>query len=316
MNLDNYFFGYIPNPEGTAKFCDSLTKIGHEPNGKILADRLFDDEKKTVVHPQYLKMAFPDWKSYNQEIGSCVGFSSTHCTDEIMAIQIFFNNLPEQAMYLCSVESLYGFMRVELFGKPDYSSGGSYGAAAAKAIMKFGSLHRKKYNIGKGYDLTTYSGDRCYQWGRTGVPDELEEIAREHLVQTTTQIKDFDTAAKFIMNGYPIINTHGRNPTFVGERDSEGFSTKRGTTGYAHAMNYVGVRFGSRPGLLKVNSGWPQTVTGPMGEYDFSIVSDCAWWEDADTCNSVFNGDDSFAYSQYNGFKKQKLDDYGTSTFL
>jgi hypothetical protein len=308
------FGGYIPNPEGTDMFCNLLAKIGHEPDGKVLASRVFDDEKKDVILSHYLMKAFPGWKAGRQAIGDCCSWACAQSVDTIMGVQIFLQNMPEEMLYTCCTETAYGFMRVEVFGKPDYGGDGAYGGAAAKSVMQFGTLHRKKYDLGKGYDFTEYIGSRAKEYGRTGVPDDLEPIAREHIVKTATMVTDFETAAKFIMNGYAILNTHGSNPTCEGSRDSEGFGRGRG---YSHAMNYVGVRWGSRPGLLKVNSGWRDTVSGPVGPYELSSeLACCSWWEDASICDKVLKGQDSFAFSQYTGFKKQKLPDYGTSVFL
>jgi len=309
--------GYIPNPEGTALFCELLLKCGHNPDGHDIAKNIFlDDEKKDIILALYLMKAFPTWMAGSQGIGDCVSWSCAHNIDVLAAVQAYLQQLPEETPYTVCSEAQYGFMRVEVFGKPDYGGDGCYGAAAAKSVMQYGSLHRKKYDLGKGFDFTTYSGSRAKTFGATGVPDELEPIARDHIVKTATLVTNFEDAAKFIMNGYPISNAHGSNPTFTGKRDKDGYG--RGS-GYSHAMNYIGVRWGDKPALLKTNTGWQDTVTGPMWPDQLngnaSLVG-CAWWEEADLVNKVLKGEDSFAYSQYQGFKKQNLPDYGAQEFL
>ena len=315
-NSQDYFGGYRPDPEGTDAFCNLLAKIGngHNPDGKAVADRVFDDEKKEVILAFPLVQGFPNWKSGSQGLGDCMSWSCAHAVDTLATVQAYILKMPEDVLYQVSSEVMYGFMRVEVFGRPDYGGDGAYGGAAAKAVMKFGTLHRKKYEFGQGYDFTTYSGSRARTFGRTGVPDELEPLAREHLVKTATMVTDFETAAKFIMNGYPISNAHGSNPTLTGSRDRDGFGRGRG---YAHAMNYIGVRWGSRPGLLKTNTGWAQTTSGPMYPDNLpKSLLNCCWWEEADLVNYTLRGQDSFAYSQYQGFKKQDLKDFGSSSYL
>jgi len=317
INGVDRYTGYIPNPQGTNEFCELLLKCGHNPWGKDVAKNIFtDDEKKDVLLAPYLIRCFPNWLSVNQQVGSCMAFSCAHNIDVLACVQIYLQNSLEDVIDLVSIECMYGFMRVEVFGKPDFGGDGAYGGAAAKAVMQFGTLHRKKYDLGKGYDLTNYSGARAREYGKTGVPNELEPLAREHLVKTATMVTNFDDAAKFIMNGYPISNAHGSNPTFTGTRDKDGYGRGQG---YSHAMNYVGVRWGSKPALLKTNTGWPDTVDGPLWPDQMNInksLAACCWWEEASICDKVLAGEDSFAYSQYQGFKKQDLPDYGTGEFL
>lgn len=317
FNNRNYYGGYIPNPAGTDAFCNLLAKCGHEPWGSNIVKKVFtDDEKKDIILPLYLFKAFPKWLAGTQAIGDCMSWSCAHNIDILASVQVYLQQLAEDVQYQVCSEVMYGFMRVEVYGKPDYGGDGAYGGAAAKAVMQCGTLHRKIYNVGKGYDLTQYSGSRAKSYGRTGVPDELEPIAREHPVKTATMVTNFDDAAKFIMNGYPISNAAGSNYTFTGKRDANGYGKG---PGYSHAMNYVGVRWSPRPALLKTNTGWEDTVTGPMWPDQINANSSlvgCAWWEDADYADKVLRDKDSFAYSQYNGFKKQKLPDFGTDIYL
>lgn len=317
INGRTLYGGYRPDPDGTERFCNMLAKCGHQPDGKVIADKVFDDEKKDVILAFALLKAFPNWKAGSQGIGDCMSWSCAHNIDVLMGVQAYLQMLAEETPYQVCSEAMYGFMRVEVFGRPDRGGDGAYGGAAAEAVMKFGSLHRTKYNLGKGWDFTTYSGSRAKSFGATGVPDELEPMARSHIVNTATLVKDFDTATKFIMNGYPISNAHGSNPTAQGSRDKDGYARGRG---YSHAMNYIGVRWGAKPALLKTNTGWQDTVSGPMWPDQLQGGNEsllgCCWWEEADICDRVLAGEDSFAYSQYQGFKKQKLSDYGTTEYL
>ena len=319
INNVDYFGGYTPDPAGTDNFCNLLAKCGHEPWGKNISDKVFDDEKKEIILVPYLMKAFPNWMAGTQALGDCCSFMCSHGLDILAGVQAFGQDLnqpcDEEVYHQVCSEAMYGFMRIEALGKTrDNSGDGAYGAAAAKAVMQCGTLHRKKYDIGKGYDFTTYSGIRAKSFGSTGVPDDLEPLAREHPVKTTTMVTDFETAAKFIMNGYPIQNSHFSNPTLQGSRDKDGYARPKG---FAHAMNYIGVRWGDKPALLKTNTGWADTTSGPMYPDNLpSSLLGCCWWEEADRVDYVLSGQDSFAYSNYQGFKKQNLKDFGTGDYL
>ena len=312
-----YYAGYWSNPEGTNRVLQRLSDEGHEVEGHVAAKKgglILGEE--TIILPHFLLKAFPEWRWGNQAIGDCVSWASAHNIDTLMGVEIFLKQEAEMIVAQCCSEVAYGFMRVEVYGRPDRGGDGAYGGAAADAIVRFGSLHRLPYLNGK-YDFSGYdnSGRTQKGYGRTGVPDELEPLAALHKCKTTTQVKDFETAAKMIQNGYAISNCHSRNPVCSGQRDKDGFATR--DWGASHAMNYVGVRFGKRPGLLKVNSGWGHHVDGPTYPNDLpKQIAQCSWWEDVKTCNYVLRDGDSFAYSNYDGFKAQNLKDYGTESYL
>jgi len=308
----NKFTGYVPNPEGTERFLNALSVANREPDGKKVANNLFKVEKKTIILSSYLIKAFPNWNSGYQGIGDCMSWSAAHNVDVLMGVQVFLQNLSEEIVAQVCSETQYGFMRVEVYGQINRSGDGAYGGNAAKSILKFGTLHRLEYMNNK-YDFRIYSGSRAKLYGRIGVPDDLEPIAREHIVQDTTLVKDFDTAAKFIMNGYPISNAASYNPV-PNSRDKNGYGQRYST--YAHAMNYIGVRWEPNPALLKTNTGWGPVSGEHWPDNLNQNIKKCSWWEDADRCDKVLKENDSFVYSQYRGFKAQKLPDYGTGAYL
>ena len=121
-------------------------------------------------------------------------------------------------------------------------------------------------------------------------------------------VTDFETAVELISRGIPISNAHPRNPIWT-HRDRDGFGDDSWPA--SHAMNYIGYRLGSRPGLLKVNTGHGFHVDGPMHPADCpSSIAGCAAWEDADVVDDVLGAQWSWAYSQYRGFPKRELATY------
>ena len=316
LNGFQRFLGYTPDPTKTAKFCNLLAKLGRVVDGNQVAKDIFTDPIKAdpIVLSQFLQKAMPTWQSGDQGIGDCVSWACAHNIDVLASVQAFMLSFPELVTWPVCSEAMYGFMRVEIYGRPDYGGDGANGSDAAKAVVQCGTLHRKIYNVGSSvYDFTKYSGSRAKSYGATGVPNDLEPIAREHPVKDVAQITSFDTAVKFISNGYPVLNADGSNPT-CSSRDKDGYATG---PGYSHAMNYIGVRYLPRPALLKTNSGWSNTVSGPMWPEDMQAsIKGVAWWEEASICDRVLRSGDSFAFSNFQGFRQQKLPDYGTMAYL
>ena len=308
--------GYIPPTEREIDLAlNEMAKQGHEVEGAEVcrSNGLSYQEDKEVFLGSFLAKAFPDWSWGRQGTGDCVSWSQAHCVDVLASVDVHMKQERERIVARCSSEVQYGFMRIEAYGgKQRWGGAGATGSGAAKGITKFGSLYRMKYKNGK-YDFSNYSGSRAISFGRTGVPDELEEIAAEHKCATATLVRDFETAAKLIANGYPVNNCHQRNPTCSGHRrDENGFPIGR-VSGAAHSMTYIGVRFGKHPALFKTNTGHGNHVSGPSGT-DYEIhpkLLQCGWWESPSTVNYVLSGNDSYAYSGYEGFKRQELPDLG-----
>jgi len=220
----------------------------------------------TLLYP-FLLGVFPEWTFGLQGRGDCMAWSACHCVDVLMAVQIALLGQPEKAPALTSIEAQYGFMRVEALGKRQNPGGdGGSPSAAAQSVTEWGTLHRLNYTA-HSIDLRDYdeSGKRSGSFGRYGVPDELEPIAREHTCREVALVTDFETAVECLSRGIPISNAHTSNPIWT-HRDKDGFGER--SWGASHAMNYIGYRLGSRPGLLKVNTGHGFHVDGPMDPAD------------------------------------------------
>jgi hypothetical protein len=197
--------------------------------------------------------------------------------------------------------SLYGFSRVEARGQRSNGGGdGSTGFHAAKAIRDFGALH---YGIDYGGDrFTDNSGTREKEWGRDGVPDNLEKYAANHKVSSVALVTDFEQAAKAIQNGYPVAvcSMQGFSMT-----QREGYLTPMGS--WAHCMMFAGVRWKPYPALLCVNS-WGECYSGDVDKTLPVQFQRSSGWVRAETCTRMLKGEDSFALSGYSGFAPRKLE--------
>ena len=292
--------GYTPNPEATERFVASLPFPTLASAGPGLAD----EQRETLLYPALFSVA-PDWKRGAQGIGSCVGWGWALSCDILAACDIVVRGESESYGGRVLEASVYAFSRVEARGgRPAGMSDGSYGGAAAKAVTQFGTLH---YGIDYGgQTFGEYSANREKTWGNTGVPNELEPFAAKHRVATTTLVASFKEAGVAIQNGYPVAVCSGQG--FGMTRDADGFCRAAGS--WSHCMMFAGVQYGSRPGLLCVNS-WGASNSGKhYPETMPERFKECSFWVDADVCDRMLSGRDSFAIAGYEGFAPRRLPDW------
>lgn len=294
--------GWAPNPAETEKFVSRLKY----PTMKEAGPKLKTQEDRDVFLYQYILAVCPKYNRKAQQIGSCVGHGFAGCADALAATEIIVHGEAEDWMGRALEAAIYGFSRVEFRGvKRAGTSDGSYGAAAAGAVMKYGLLH---YDVDyKGTTFTEYSGLREKQWGDTGVPDELEPFAKKRRIKETTLVRNFDDFSKAIGSGYPISICSDVGFTFT--RDDQGFCKPRGQ--WLHCMAGIAKRHGKRPGGLIWNSWGPNSNSGKHYPEDMpSPFRGSTFWVDADVIDRMLGQGDSFALSSYDGFPPRKLPDW------
>lgn len=243
---------------------------------------------------------------HEQTIGDCVSHGWGLGIDILDCVQIAHGRGRWKTK--CATEPIYAGGRVEV-GGGTIKYDGMHGSWAAEWCRDYGVLLRRPYLFGK-YDFTTYSGskarswahncDNCTNWGG-GVPDELEPIARRRPVKTVTLVKSWEEARDAIFNGYPvaICSTAG----FSSKRDEDGFAEQNNI--WYHCMLLAGIDDNkTRPGGLIINSWGPDWISGPtrFGQPAGSF------WVDAEVIDRMVKEDDSFAMSNYNGYRRQRLD--------
>lgn len=303
--------GYVPDPAATEKFVASLKYPTLKDAGPKLRSQASED---VVLWPAIIKCD-ARYRRVAQAIGSCVGHGFAGCTDALAATEIVVHGEPEDWVGRVLEASIYAFSRCEARGRTRAGTqDGSYGAAAAKAVMHWGTLHYGVDYGGQRFD--EYSGLREKQWGDTGVPDELEKFAKKRRVKTTTLIRSFDELSKAITSGYPIAICSDVGFTMSrsdGDKpEDRGWAKPRGN--WSHCMACIGKRGGKRPGALIWNSWGSNAHTG--GHY--SGIPDkpddmpkefrgSTFWADADVVDRMLKQGDSFSLSSYDGFPPRKL---------
>lgn len=231
------------------------------------------------------------------QVGSCVSFGTASAVEHLLCVQIAsgrggqYRDLAQEVIYAGS--------RVEV-GGGKITGDGSIGAWAVEWVSRWGVIARAKHLNGK-YDLTAYDQARCRSWGRSGVPDDLEAVAKESPVKGYALCASFAEADKAIRQGYPVVVCSGQG--FTMGRDADGFCRASGT--WYHCMAFIGTRAGKRPGLFCLNSWGPNAHTGPRFPAD---APSAGFWVDANVADKMLRTwKDSFALSDAVGFPERRV---------
>lgn len=227
-------------------------------------------------------------------VGSCVSFGTASAIEVLLAVQIAGGE--NQDYHDLAQEVIYGGSRVEI-GGGRISGDGSVGAWAADFVKKYGVLARGKH--GK-YDLTVYNEATCRDFGRRGVPNELEPECRKNPVGDAVLVTTVEEARKALAQGYPIAVCS--NQGFTSTRDKDGFATQRGT--WAHCQAILGYR-SDRRGFWIQNSWGPNWIQGPKG---LGEGPDGGYWAEEKVVARMLAQSDSWAFSGVKGFPAKEID--------
>lgn len=300
--------GWIPDANEVRAWVRSQAKPYFSQHARHLKG---SGDNKRVFLWKYLEQAIKGLiVPHDQSIGDCVSQGFALGIDVLTGVQIYLHHFPHRWVAEAATEPIYAGSRVEV-GNGKIRGDGSHGVWGARWVREWGVLLRQPYLDGK-YTFTEYSGSlarrwahkcrSCTDWGG-GVPDELEAIAKEHPVRTTTLITTWEQARDAVANGYPVVVCSDQG--FEDERDNQGFARARGT--WYHCMLLAGIdTVSSRKGGLICNSWGPDWIGGPT-RFDQPAGS---FWADAEVIHKMLQQQDSFALSQYKGYPGQNNLDY------
>jgi hypothetical protein len=288
--MDTFIHGWIEDPDAVTEV---LMTLEHPTFASAAPDLAGGGEGKTVLLWKTLEQVTGrPYEFDRQTIGDCVSHGNGLASDLIESAQIVLENSGETWSGRAATEVIYGGSRVEIGGGRVWGDG-SVGAWAAKWLSTYGVVPRGKYG---DIDLTNYDGQRARQWGRSGVPDALEPIARQHPVTAITLVDTYEAARDAIAGGHPVSVCS--NQGFAMTRDSSGFCRPQGRWG--HCMCFVGtVGDSRRPGLICFNS-WGDYLQGsPRGPLE---IPDGGFAVDADVAHRMLQAGDSFAFAGLKGW--------------
>lgn len=289
-------FGWNRDPEQIDENLNVLVteQFDDTPAGKA---KLGDEDVFLWRAVRKVSNRGPPWyPNINQgPVGACVGAGTKHTIDVSQAMQIV-NGVRAEWKALCA-EVIYGGSRVEI-GGGRIRGDGSVGAWAAKFVQQFGVVPMEKIGA---YDLTAFSPARARQFGSTGVPAELEAVAKEHPVKSTALVKSWADVKKAIQQGYPVAVCSDQG--FSMTRDATGLARPMGT--WAHCMSIIAVAtVNGKERAFVLNSWGDEAHTGGVWPEDMPVSG---FWADAAVIDRMVRQGDSFAYSDMTGFPSRRV---------
>jgi hypothetical protein len=247
------------------------------------------------------------WKAYDKlyarpppeqdqnPVGSCVGFGTSRAYERSLAVQIVQGDNFE-FKHVCE-ESIYALSRVEI-GGGRIRGDGSVGAWAARALTEFGILPRGVYGR---FDLMRYDPSRCRDWGRSGLPNELEQEAAKFKAGDCARVVNWSEAKKALASGYGIAVCS--NQGFARQRDANGVCRAQGE--WAHCMCLDGYKKVDGKEYGHIENSWNNNYhVGPVG---WGEPNKAGFWAEASVIDRMLRQGDSWAVAAVKGFPARKL---------
>jgi hypothetical protein len=272
---------------------------------KVFADTPAGRDDAPLPDHAYLWHAYRKIRGGNppgkdqQDVGACVSFGTNTAIERTMACDIAGGGRFE-FKFLCE-EVTYAGSRVEV-GRGRVRGDGSVNAWAAEFARKYGVVSRERHGA---HDLTSYDPKRARDWGRTGCPDELEPLAREHPVEDFTQVRSWAEAKRALAQGCGIAVASDQG--FSRRRDARGVARPQGSWMHSMCLDGYHVDADGREYGHVENSWGDDFFTGPTGWGD---PGPSGFWADSKVIDRMLRQGDSWAFSAVKGFpaRRVKLD--------
>lgn len=279
-------------------FCGWNEKLAKQ-NFKIFGDRfprfeldgpMIHDEKEVFMWEFLRKVnGGQDLENVNQLIGDCTSWGTKKPCDHLQAYEIIRRGENEVFTPVSHMYN-YGVSRVLIGGQQGDYSDGSTGEWCAKGVEKYGVVPITMQ--------PTYDGRTTKEWGAKGPPKTLQDVGVKHLVKTAALVTTVEQVKTALLNGYPINVCSNRGFQMQGRiKNGKLFGIPSGS--WNHSMSWIGI---AEDGVYNLNSWGPDThgkcPTGaPLGGF----------WVDWDTVAYMVRQNDSYAYSQFDGFPAQDI---------
>lgn len=285
----NFLCGWSPDEEGTKKI---VSELPFETFAQFAPDLMQDDGEDALLYKAMQKVYGKNIPARNQLDGTCTSQGTANALDYLQGVEIAIKG-DEEKYKPVAAAPIYGLGR-EIAGMLGRGAG-CYGAAVAKAaaqgIIDVDSIGDNLKNDALGT-----------KYGRSGVPSDVKTMikAAGHVL-SFAPVRTAEEARGALRSGYPGIVCSNRG--FTMERDSTGKCSPKGN--WAHCMAWIAFRAKLRQFLI-VQSWNENTPSGPTPD----DIPTCSFWVDWDVFNSMLRQDDSFCFSNLNGFpdRREQLD--------
>lgn len=228
---------------------------------------------------------------------NCVSMGAANVVNYLQCMQIIKEG-KNQIYHPAYQPYIYGISRVQIGGGRLGNGDGSIGAWAAEGMKRYGVLRADFSGV------APYSGSVAKKWGaRPGPPTNFIAEAKQYLVKTYSQVNSYEDVIEALYNGYPVTVASNRGFKMA-PRVDKGKSWGIPSGSWAHQMCFPAFDDDSRrPGCYLLNS-WGASAHGTPAD----DAPPGGFWIDADVVTAMCRQDDSFAFSQFEGFPGQELD--------
>jgi hypothetical protein len=246
------------------------------------------------------KVLGKDTQNYPQEIGDCVSFGAKNATEYLTCCEILIGGEREKFRNVFP-PYYYGTGRLYVGGGRMGNEDGSLGSWMAEAVMKYGTLFADEK------DVPRYAGSVAKSWGgpngRSSV-DKWKPTAEKFKVKSAAKINSWAELVAAIVNGYPC--TVASNQGFAMTPDSNGFHAAQGN--WSHQMCIVGVDEEHATPHAYIINNWGDVHGQLKSFYDNSPLPVGLIRAKKSAIERMIAADETFAYSQFDGFPEQDLD--------
>lgn len=291
--MQDFGQGWVDDPDAVAVVASSLDypTFGDTPAAGM-ADS--DLPKEVFLWDAARKILGGLLPPRNQgKVGSCVSFGTNRAVEYTYLSEIARGEPEEYRDF--AEEVTYGGSRVEI-GNGKIRGDGSIGAWAAKFVSQWGMVDRA---IHGSIDLRQYSETRCREYGSTGVPLPLENVAKKYPVKTVTLCKLVENLKKALAQGYAAAVCSSQGFTFA--RNADGIASPSGSWG--HCMCFCGYAEIAGKLYFRIDNSWgSQAHTGPTGPGNPGPEG---FYAAADVVQKMLSMGDTWLFSGVEGFPKR-----------
>ncbi len=241
-----------------------------------------------------------------QQIGSCVGHGKCNAEWYLSHVQ---SVVIGRQLAVLPYEP-YGYAQSRVCAGISGGEDGSTGAGAADAARKYGVLDSRISDVPKFQQSDStiiFAGETDKSWGNRGAPEKYIPEGQKHLVKTTALIKSTDDAVAALVNNYPLTlasNWGGKmKPDLKGSNPAVLLNVH--DTQWNHQMSCTNFMDHPELGIIfYIQNSWGPDSHGvgpnnePLGGF----------WIAKGDMQSIISQNEVFAYSQFDGFPSNKID--------
>lgn len=271
---------------------------------------LFGDASKKISSSGKGKLSTPyksvlkfDKNPYSerQTTSDCVSHGTRNSCDITRAVEIDIKGEKEAWLARGATEHIYG------------ARGGGFagmsGARAAEFVSKIGGILVRQ-NYPGIVDLSKYNGGLGDGWGGRGLPDKVLDLANDHQIKTASLVRTVEEARDALANGYGIAICS--NYGFSNTRDKKGFAKVSGS--WAHCLSFIACDDTNGDTVFLTQNSWGVWNSG--GHPEWGPIPDGSFLIHSDVAAGMLKQNGAYAFSNFDGFKPQKLPDYGFESYL